>query len=61
MFGVFDPNTRSGAKNDSALAPSGRVLIITTKFGEFLPNRLGGVIVIDGQTDEADYNIPRYV
>ena len=36
------------------------MVIKTTKFGEFLPNRLGGDSMTNGQTetDGADYNIP---
>ena len=37
--------------NDAAFASSCHVVIITTKFGEFLPNRLGGDSVTDEQRD----------
>ena len=48
---LFDLAPGGRDKNDTALELSCHVVIITTKFGEFLPNRLGGDSMTDGQTD----------
>ena len=51
FFGIsrFDDALGGGVKNDTALAPSCTVVIITTNFSEFMHNRLGGDSVTDGQ------------
>ena len=63
FFGIspFDPARASGAKNCSALTPSCHVVTITTKFGKFLPNRLGGDSIADRQTQTDKTTIsPRF-
>ena len=56
-FIVFDLLTPSQgvAPNYTALTPSRHVLIVTPRFGEFLPQSLG-----DSVTDGGDYNIPTH-
>ena len=53
-FLVFKMCPGGEAKNDTVLTPSCHVMIITTKFREFLHNRLGGDSVTDGQMDGAN-------
>ena len=52
-----------GAKNETPLAPSCHVLIIATKFGEFLSNRFRGDSLLERQTDRQTEQItisPRF-
>ena len=59
-FDLLTPPIGGSAKNPIALEPSCHVVIITSKFGEFLPNSFGGDSVTDRETDRqtlADCNI----
>jgi len=59
-FEILTLSQGGSAKNETALAPSCHVVVLTTKFGEFLHNCLGGDSMMDGQKGVVN-NIPPHL